>query len=321
MKTVSLVLGSGGARGYTHVGVIDELVSRGYRINAIAGCSMGALVGGIYAAGKLELFRDWLHSLGYLDVLRLADISFSSQGALRGERVFAVLGEMIGDLHIEELELPYTAVATDLVAQQELWFQRGSLRNAIRASVAIPTLLTPVIDRNRVLVDGGLLNPLPIAPVVSAHSDLIVAVNLAGEAGGYSLPKVERGNREARRLQLFSRWLERISRNRSMAAMSVGAPAITNGGSVGQGKPPSGMMDIINQSFETMQGSLTQFKMAGYPPDLLISIPKDICRFYEFHLGPELIEMGRIIASDALDRYETAGNTLPTHEQDDGSAG
>ncbi|RRJ84936.1 patatin-like phospholipase family protein [Aestuariirhabdus litorea] len=317
MKTVSLVLGSGGARGYAHIGVIDELLARGYRINCIAGCSMGALVGGVYAAGKLNQFRGWINNLGYLDILRLADVSFSAQGALRGERIFDILDEMIGELNIEDLSLPYTAVATDLIAQQELWFQRGSLRKAIRASIAIPTLFTPVVDGNRLLVDGGLLNPLPIAPVVSAHSDLIIAVNLAGEPGRYRLPKVERTRTDARRTQLFSRWLERITRRSLVEAgqMEAGAERTVTG------RARSSMMDIINQSFETMQSSLTQFKMAGYPPDLLISIPKDICRFYEFHLGPELIRMGQMIASDALDRYETAGNSLPTHELDDGRAG
>jgi len=194
-KKVALVLGSGGARGYAHIGVIDEILARGYTIDCIAGCSMGAVVGGIYAAGKLREYRAWIEGLDYLDLLRLVDPSFSL-GAIRGEKVFGRVREMLGEVNIEDLPIPFTAVATDLTNQQEIWFQEGSLELAMRASAAIPSLFTPVVQDNRVLVDGGLLNPLPIVPVVSSHCDLIVAVNLnANNHKQYSLPEIERPGR------------------------------------------------------------------------------------------------------------------------------
>ena len=191
-KRVALVLGSGGARGYAHIGVIEEIERRGYDIACIAGCSMGAVVGGIYAAGKLDEYRNWIESLDYLDVLRLVDVSFRL-GAIRGEKVFGQIRKIVGEITIEQLRIPYTAVATDLTNQQEIWFQEGCLHQAMRASAAIPSLFTPVMQGNRMLVDGGLLNPLPIVPVVSSHCDLIIAVNLnATNQKHYHLPVIQR---------------------------------------------------------------------------------------------------------------------------------
>ena len=151
-KRVALVLGSGGARGYAHIGVIEEIERRGYDIACIAGCSMGAVVGGIYAAGKLKDYRDWIESLDYLDVLRLVDVSFRL-GAIRGEKVFGQIRKIVGEINIEDLRIPYTAVATDLTNQQEIWFQEGCLHQAMRASAAIPSLFTPVMQGNRMLVE------------------------------------------------------------------------------------------------------------------------------------------------------------------------
>src|SRR5690554_3069379 len=208
-KSVALVLGSGGARGYAHIGVIEEIERRGYSIECIAGCSMGAVVGGIYAAGGLPAYRDWVSGLAYLDVLRLLDFGFGNLGAIRGERIFSRIHEIVGDVNIEDLRIPFTAVATDLTNQQEVWFQQGSLQQAMRASAAIPSLFSPVRQGSRVLVDGGLLNPLPIIPVVSAHCDLIMAVNLnSNHTNGYALPVIER---PAPIRQQWDQWMETLS--------------------------------------------------------------------------------------------------------------
>ena len=165
-KRVALTLGSGGARGYAHIGVIEELEARGYEIVALSGCSMGAVVAGVYAAGQLEAYRDWVCELDYLDVLKLVDVVWSPMGAMRATKVMSKLEELIGERLVEELPLPLTTVATDLLHQREVWFQSGSLLNAIRASIAIPGVITPVEVDGRTLVDGGLLNPLPITPTV-----------------------------------------------------------------------------------------------------------------------------------------------------------
>ena len=329
-KKVALVLGSGGARGYAHIGVIEELEARGYEIGCIAGCSMGAVVGGIYAAGKLREYREWTESLDYLDVLRLLDVSFRL-GAIRGEKVFGKIHEIVGEIDIENLSIPYTAVATDLTNQQEIWFQEGCLHKAMRASAAIPSLFTPVTQGNRMLVDGGLLNPLPIVPVVASHCDLIVAVNLNSlNQKQYHLPVIERpaaikgridqlmGSLSAR-LPFLKRdsdeeedgnvavevnpWLESRP-SKSKVLVEDAAPKSANSSHVLGNVGPASLLELVNQSFEAMQSSLTQYKIAGYPPDILINVPKRVCRFFEFHKAPELIMLGRQIASDTLDKYE-----------------
>ncbi|QNH04559.1 patatin-like phospholipase family protein [Pseudomonas sp. B11D7D] len=332
-KKVALVLGSGGARGYAHIGVIEELQARGYEIGCIAGCSMGAVVGGIFAAGKLHEYREWTESLDYLDVLRLLDVSFRL-GAIRGERVFGRIQEIVGDVDIENLDIPFTAVATDLTNQQEIWFQEGCLHQAMRASAAIPSLFTPVIQGKRMLVDGGLLNPLPIVPVVSSHCDLIIAVNLnATNQNHYQLPVIERPaalkgridqlmNSLGSRLPSFRRKSEDetlLLAEEQLLADDVSpsaapsrkvdedepAPKSASGSRVAEFSGPASLLELVNQSFEVMQTSLAQYKIAGYPPDVLINVPKRACRFFEFYKAPELIMLGRQIARDTLDKYES----------------
>ena len=340
-KRVALVLGSGGARGYAHIGVIEEIEKRGYEIACIAGCAMGAVVGGIFAAGKLQDYRNWIESLDYLDVLRLVDVSFRL-GAIRGEKVFGQIRKIVGEINIEDLRIPYTAVATDLTNQQEIWFQEGCLHQAMRASAAIPSLFTPVMQGNRMLVDGGLLNPLPIVPVVSSHCDLIIAVNLnATNQKHYSLPVIQRPpafksrfdnlvrslgshlpfrRKQAEQLLLLEQealqaqaadinpWLEGAepeAQQPAAAPETAGAPKSATGSFIIDNVGPASLLDLINQSFEVMQTSLAQYKIAGYPPDVLINVPKRVCRFFEFYKAPELIALGREIASDTLDRYES----------------
>ncbi|WP_281645415.1 patatin-like phospholipase family protein [Parendozoicomonas sp. Alg238-R29] len=292
-KTVSLVLGSGGARGYAHIGVIEELQARGYEIHAVAGSSMGALIGGLFAAGELSNYKGWVKELNYLDVIRLLDLSFKHPGVIKGSRVFDVISEMIGSTRIEQMPILFTAVATDLHARKEIWFQDGELLQAIRASIAIPTLFTPVMYNGRTLVDGGVLNPLPIAPTVSAHSDIIVAVDLNADVGPLAMqceaPPL------TKQQKILDRWLNKL-RWRSKK--------YSEGGDHDEDVVKSGMLDMFNQSLEIMQESLARYKMAGYAPDLLIPVSRSQCRFYEFNRADEMIQLGRIVTEKALDRYE-----------------
>ncbi len=314
-QRVALVLGSGGARGYAHIGVIEELLARGYQIDCIAGCSMGAVVGGIYAAGKLDEYRQWCESLDYLDVLRLLDVSFRL-GAIRGEKIFGKIRDILGEISIEELPIPFTAVATDLSNQQEIWFQEGCLHQAMRASAAIPSLFSPVVQGSRMLVDGGLLNPLPIIPVVSSHCDLIIAVNLNGDNHRhYSLPQIERPAALKQRLdQLMGSLGERLPFLRRSSELELPDEPATpraarsaSGSQVSEINGPASLLELVNQSFEVMQSSLAQYKIAGYPPDILINIPKRVCRSFEFYKAPELIQLGRQIARDSLEQFERQG--------------
>lgn len=222
-KTIALALGSGGARGYAHIGVIEEVLARGYDIRAISGCSMGALVGGIHAAGQLDAYRDWVCELDYFDVLRLVDVTWSPMGAIRARRIMEELEALIGDTRIEDLPIPVTTVATDLIAQKEVWFQSGNLLEAIRASIAVPGVITPVQRDRKVLVDGGLMNPLPITPLVAAHVDLVLAVNATAHSPRNQtleqmLPPADAAEEEAREAALeargggFGDWLRGVRR-------------------------------------------------------------------------------------------------------------
>lgn len=340
-KTVALALGSGGARGYAHIGAIEVLQERGYRIIAISGCSMGAVIGGMYAAGKMQDYKDWVTGLGQLDVLKLLDVTFSAVGAIRGEKVFSVVREILGDIRIEDLPIAYTAVATDLLAHKEIWFQEGPLDRAIRASIAIPGLVTPLILGNRVLVDGALLNPLPIIPTISAHADMVVAVNLAGEDDGTSrLPDAvfdaqsgaadDMENRLGAIRDKASHWFDwdslkalaarkpgngdtaedRISQEVARQAQEKQKAQAGNKSvpgkpeTIGWDKLGIGKFDAMNLAIETMQSALVQYKIAGYPPDLLVNVPKNVSRSYDYHKAPELIQLGRDRMSESLDRFE-----------------
>jgi NTE family protein len=335
-QTVALTLGSGGARGYAHIGAIEILVERGYNIVAISGCSMGALVGGMYAAGKMQDYKDWVTGLGQFDVLKLLDLTFNSVGAIRGEKIFSIVREMLGDTRIENLPLHYTAVATDLLAQKEIWFQEGPLDRAIRASVAIPGVVTPLVYGGRVLIDGALLNPLPIVPTISAQADMVVAVNLSGEDdrrqkisdAAFS----DRGD-DADTDEWMNTLRDRASRWFDWDTLkSLGVKKPVGGDSpeekmtkqvqkkehqrltekklqeehetIDWDKLGIGKFDVMNLTIETMQSALVQYKLAGYPPDLLVNIPKNASRSYDYHKASELIQLGRERMAAALDRYE-----------------
>ncbi|MDO6563456.1 patatin-like phospholipase family protein [Amphritea sp. 1_MG-2023] len=292
--TVSLVLGSGGARGYSHIGVIEELNRRGYEIVCIAGSSMGALIGGIYAAGRLEEYRDWVISLKRIDVFKLMDLTLRGEGTIRGDRLLLKLREIVGNPLIEELPITYTAVATDLTHQKEVWFQKGSMLDAIRASIAVPGFFTPVIEEGRLLVDGGVLNPIPIIPTVAAHADLIVAVDL---------------NADVQRNQTtlpITHYLERSGFSDEWEyTPDAQKQALNHRGQVKTVSPKAiSRFDVLFNSVEVMQASLGKYKVAGYPPDQLIGIPKNACRFYEFHRAKEMIELGRLMAQESLIKME-----------------
>nr|WP_299246340.1 patatin-like phospholipase family protein [uncultured Halomonas sp.] len=316
-KRIALVLGSGGARGYAHIGVIDEVVSRGYEIVAISGCSMGALVGGVFAAGQMEGYRKWVSELAYFDVLKLIDVTWSPLGAMRAGKVMDRLEGLIGNVLIEDLPIQLTTVATDLDRQREVWFQSGPLLQAIRASIAVPGIITPVRLDGQILVDGGLMNPLPIIPTVSARTDLVLAVNATAQSHQpvsleQLLPKDEAAQEQAREAELeaqgkgFSKWV------RERAQRMFNGPQDEDEGSTKDAlnkhkraaERAWSKLDIMLASFEITQGALAKYKIAGYPPDILVEIPKTVCGAYEFHRADALIRLGRHLAIQALDRYE-----------------
>ena len=291
---VALVLGSGGARGLAHIGVIEELEAAGFQIAATAGASMGALVGGIHAAGRLADYRDWVGALERSDVLRLLDFAFGHPGLIKGERLIGVMRELVGDHRIEELPIPFTAVATDLATQREVWLNRGPLFDAIRASIAIPMVFTPHRIGGRELVDGGLLAPLPIAATRQNQADLVIAVDVND------------------RVPVALRNLRR--QHAATLAPPEPTPAVVDESlraRIGQlmdslfDKRPAvpaqpGLLDLMSRSLDTMQAQLSRLQLALDPPDLLIRVPRDTCMFHEYWRAAEVIDVGREAARHAL---------------------
>lgn len=180
MKDIALALSSGGARGLAHIGVIEELEAQGYHITSMAGCSMGALIGGVYAAGKLEEFRDWMKTIDKKKMLELTDFSLSLNHLVKGTRIIKAIMEFVPDVRIEDLPIPYCAVATDWISGREVVIDKGSLFEAIRASISLPTFYEPVRRDGMILIDGGVVNPIPMNRVQRHEGDLLVGVDVSG---------------------------------------------------------------------------------------------------------------------------------------------
>ena len=280
MATVALALGSGGARGYAHIGAIQEIESRGFEIISVSGTSVGAMVGGLYAADKLPQFTQWVSNLKQTDVIRLLDPSFSAPGAIKAEKVMAKVRHMLGKARIEDLRIPYTAVATDVMQSKEVWFQRGPLDAAIRASIAIPSLISSVTIGGRLFVDGGLLNPLPLAPLASTKADLVIAVSLSGPGKNHPMgnPAILSSDKQAGKENTDTQQLAKIPKGIST-------------------------FEIMERSIETMQSLITRYRNAGYPPDLLVEIPVDSIGMLEFHKAKSQIELGRRLTARAIDNW------------------
>lgn len=287
-KTVSLVLGGGGARGLAHIGVIEWLAENGFEIRSIAGSSMGALIGGVYAAGKLDVYKRWVTALDKGDVLRLLDPNLGLSGLFKGARIMDTLRGLLGECDIEDLPISFTAVATDVEEQKEVWLSRGPLFDAIRASIAVPLVFTPHRIDGRRLLDGGLINPLPIAPTLRDRTELTIAVSLSGPAEEAPPsppplrlePDAAAGHYRAR-IQAFIDELQDRFRSEG-------------------GEPDWSYLDIVALSMETMQNTITRLELAACAPDILITVPRDAARLFEFHRARELIELGRRKAGDAL---------------------
>lgn len=279
--SISLVLGAGGARGYAHIGVIEALEAHGYRIESIAGSSMGSVVGGVYAAGQLDVYRRWVCALERVDIVRLLDFSLLRNGLIKGERIMEVLKELIGDRNIEDLPIDFTAVATDVEREKEVWLDEGSLFDAIRASIAIPTVFAAAELNGRTLLDGGLLNPIPVAPTLSDNTDLTVAVNLSGKAELHLHEPLTPEDRNGE----CERQIAHTTINQFLDALQQ---------KFGQGEEKDlGLTEVITRSWDTMQNSIARFQAALYSPDIVIDIPSNACAFWEFHRARELIELGR----------------------------
>lgn len=269
-----------------HIGVLQWLDENGYKVKSISGASMGALIGGIYAAGQLDVYANWVRALEKTDVVRLLDFSFGRAGIFKGERVITVLRELVGDFKIEDLPISFTAVATDVDTSREVWLTQGSLFHAIRASIAIPMLFRPVGYQGRMLVDGALVNPIPIAPTLKDLTGMTIAVNVSARAEGVSLPVskpvVKRNNHNSYHYRIV-KFIEELQQK------------------LGSREPEDlGLFDVVSRAYDAMQNMIARFQLAAYSPDKVIDIPRDACAFYEFDRADELISLG----------YEKAGKVM-----------
>ena len=278
-STVGLVLGGGSARGWAHIGVIRALEQLGVKPDFVCGTSVGALVGAIYAAGELDRFEAWVLGLGVSEIFSYMDVSFSS-GLLKGERLMEFFRTDFVDRPIEALPIPFAAVATSLNSGTEVWLRKGSTLDAVRASIALPGLLTPVLHEGVVLVDGGLVNPVPVSLGRAMGADVVIAVDLNADRLGQRIST----NVEGKCPQTASiGWADKLKENLGffMPATSPEKP-----------KLPS-MLDVLASSINVMQVRITRSRMAGEPPDLIIAPKLANIGMLDFHLAKESIEEGR----------------------------
>ncbi|MEY4930990.1 MAG: hypothetical protein RI909_1714, partial [Bacteroidota bacterium] len=282
--------------GMAHIGVIEELEKEGFQIKEIVGCSMGAVVGGIHCAGYLAEYKHWLIKLSKLDVFMLLDFTLSGQGFVKGEKVFKAMEEFIGDHQIEHFKIPFTAVAADLLHKKEVHYKTGSLFKALRSSIAIPTVFTPVINGKSQLVDGGVLNPLPIDLVKKEEGEIIVAVNINANIpyGKNNLPVEENTEKAAylKMLDFIRATLPRFENKNENTAENLG------------------LFDILNKSYDLTQDRLTELMIQVHKPDLVVNISRDACGVFEFYRANEIIEEGRKAFHQAYQQYSSNSVTL-----------
>ena len=287
-QKVSLVLSGGGARGIAHIGVIEEIEKQGFEIFSVAGTSMGALVGGVYALGKMDAFKNWFYTLDKLKVFSLVDFSFSIQGLVKGDKVFNKMKEFISDVNIEDLDIFYTAVAADIINKEEVVFTKGSIFEAIRASISIPTIFTPVKTNDGLLVDGGVINNIPINHAHRTSGDILIVVNVNANIP-VDKPAISRKETEIKqsiyqkKIKDFYHHLHKthpISKTEKL-----------------------GYFELMNKTFQLMTYHNAQMLLEKYNPDILINISRDSCSTYDFYKAEELVEIGRHAAIKSLKKY------------------
>ena len=304
MKTkrdVALVLGSGGARGLAHIGAIEELEARGYRIRSIAGCSMGAMIAGMYAAGQLQDAKEWFLQVHQQVILKMVDLSISLNSLVKGERVIRELEKVVPDQQIQSLNIPCAIVAADLISADEVVFRSGSLFEAIRASMSIPLFFQPVQRGHKLLIDGGTLNPLPLNRVKRTKGDLLVAMNISGkDSMQIKKPEPSYFTKAAELIEQHGIQLSPTLLNLKKRIEQKEEERLENQdlrGMVNYFSLADRMSDIqIQQN--------THLMLQLMPPDILATMPQYAYSTFDFDRAEEIIEQGRLLMRNAIDRYE-----------------
>ena len=283
-RKVSLVLSSGGSRGLAHIGVINELEKQGFEISSVSGSSIGAVIGGLHAMGKLPEYTDWVKTMNRQVIWGLLDFALSTSGLLKGEKAFVKMKTIIPDMNIEEMSIPFVAVATDLLNEREVIFKSGSFYEAIRASVLIPTIFTPVMYKNLLLVDGGVLNPVPIEYVERVQDDILVVVNLYG----------------GKKNEMVKTSLSNIDQNSTrLNGLKKSMPKLGSSGYNGG----LGYYSMLTATTSAMIHKIAKQHIERFRPDILINIPNDSANTFDFHKADELIKAGEMAAKEAFSKY------------------
>ena len=281
-KNVALALSSGGARGLAHIGAIEELEAQGYHISSIAGCSMGALIGGVYAAGKLNEFREWMKTIDRKKMLGLIDFSLSLNHIVKGTRIIEAIMEFVPDVNIEDLPIPYCAVATDLKAGREVMFRKGSLFKAIRASISLPSFYEPVKRNDMILIDGGIINPLPLNRVKRQAGDILVGVDVSGHDYKAQWDELQR--------------LTAIQKHDKSLKSKILDMLIPD-------NIEFNYYTVLSRASSLMirQNSILMAKLTN--PDILVDIQMNRYGTFDFDKSEKLIAIGHQKTSQAIDKY------------------
>lgn len=290
-KKIELILGSGGARGIAHIKVIELLQRDGFEIDRVVGCSMGAVVGGVFCAGYMDIYKDWLLTLNRSQLFNLMDFTLTNMGFLKGERVLGKMHEITGDQLIEDLPIPYTAVATDMINKKEVYFHKGDLYAAMRASMSIPGIFTPVLHDGVILVDGGVLNPLPLNLAERKSDTLVVAVSLNGPSGT-EVPEIKNPGQDGSpdaNVAEHKNWLSRFISQPKEKARQI---------------PRFSLIDLMTHSYEFTQDKLVEMTVRAYPPDIVVQIPTSSCGLFDFHKASKLLEIGEEYYEKAMSDFQ-----------------
>jgi len=296
-RKLGLALGGGSARGWAHIGVLRALEEAGLRPDVICGTSIGALVGAAYAADDFDRLEHWVRGMGIGDVISFMDISLST-GLLKGERLVQFLRSHFPDRPIESMQLPFAAVATALATGAEIWLREGSIVDAVRASIALPGVFTPTLNDGRLLVDGGLVNPVPVSLARAMGADVVIAVDLNSDLLGHHLPSptdkvTESPEPPNEPTDLLRRWQNNIGN-------------LISSRSDEHQEMPS-VFAVIASSLNIMQVRISRSRMAGDPPDALITPRLAHLSLFDFHRGEEAIEEGRRAVALALPQITALG--------------
>lgn len=297
---VGLALGSGSARGWAHIGVIQALEEAGIHADVVCGTSIGGLVGAAYAAGELTRFEKWVTGLGFRDVVSFMDLGLNG-GMLKGEKVMEFFRKTFVDRPIEELNLPFGVVATALHSGAEVWLRSGSTVHAVRASIGMPGLFTPVRYEGKVLVDGALVNPVPVSLARAMGAEIVIAVDLSSDLLGHRHLRTEVVAPDAPPSRV-SEWMRKLQGTFGAAGEEEAAsePLLL----------PS-MLTTVAQSLNIMQVRITRSRMAGEPPDLVIAPRLANLGLLEFHRAKDAIEEGRRAVEVGLHNLEALGLQTP----------